>query len=69
MLMALHLNEAGGGLLAQIFQHEMDHLEGILFIDHAENIHDYKRKPATEDAGESEDNEEVEEAEQESLSI
>jgi peptide deformylase len=25
----------GGGLLAQIFQHEMDHLEGMLFIDHA----------------------------------
>jgi peptide deformylase len=28
----------GGGLLAQIFQHEMDHLDGILFIDHAKNI-------------------------------
>jgi peptide deformylase len=26
------------GLIAQIFQHECDHLEGILFIDHAENI-------------------------------
>lgn len=26
------------GLLAQIFQHETDHLKGILFIDHAENI-------------------------------
>lgn len=25
----------GGGLLAQIFQHETDHLNGILFIDHA----------------------------------
>jgi peptide deformylase len=25
----------GGGLLAQIFQHETDHLDGILFIDHA----------------------------------
>lgn len=24
-----------GGLLAQIFQHEVDHLNGILFIDHA----------------------------------
>jgi peptide deformylase len=29
----------GSGLLAQIFQHEMDHLNGILFIDKAENIH------------------------------
>ncbi len=26
------------GLLAQIFQHETDHLNGILFIDHAKNI-------------------------------
>lgn len=31
--------ERGGtNLVAQIFQHEMDHLEGILFIDKAENI-------------------------------
>jgi peptide deformylase len=29
-----------GGLLAQIFQHEIDHLEGILFIDKAENLRD-----------------------------
>ena len=28
----------GGGLLAQIFQHETDHLDGILFIDHAINL-------------------------------
>jgi len=27
-----------GGLLAQIFQHEMDHLDGTLFIDTAKNI-------------------------------
>jgi len=26
------------GLLAQIFQHETDHLKGILFIDHAKDI-------------------------------
>ena len=30
------------GLLAQIFQHEMDHLDGVLFIDKAENIKEYK---------------------------
>jgi peptide deformylase len=29
---------SGTGLLAQIFQHEIDHLNGILFIDHADNI-------------------------------
>ena len=28
----------GGGLLAQIFEHEIDHLNGVLFIDHAENL-------------------------------
>lgn len=27
-----------GGLLARIFQHEIDHLDGILFIDKATNI-------------------------------
>ncbi len=28
----------GTGLLAQIFQHETDHLDGILFIDKAKNV-------------------------------
>lgn len=28
----------GSGLIAQIFQHEIDHLEGILFIDKAKNL-------------------------------
>jgi len=27
-----------GGLLAQIFQHEIDHLDGILFTDKAKNL-------------------------------
>ena len=27
-----------GGLLAQIFQHETDHLDGILFTDKARNL-------------------------------
>jgi peptide deformylase len=30
----------GRGLMAQIFQHETDHLNGILFIDTAKNIED-----------------------------
>ena len=34
----------GSGLLSKIFQHEMDHLNGILFIDKAENIHDHDKK-------------------------
>lgn len=28
----------GSGLIAQIFQHEIDHLDGILFIDKAEDL-------------------------------
>lgn len=45
------LNEEGveftynaSGLIAQIFQHETDHLNGILFIDHAKNIKDEAEK-------------------------
>lgn len=30
----------GRGLLAQIFQHEIDHLNGILFIDTAKDVED-----------------------------
>jgi peptide deformylase len=30
----------GSGLLAHIFQHETDHLDGILFIDKAKDLHD-----------------------------
>lgn len=32
----------GGGILAQIFQHETDHLNGILFIDHATDLVEIK---------------------------
>lgn len=32
----------GTGLLAQIFQHEIDHLDGILFIDKAKNVRELK---------------------------
>ncbi len=35
-----HFELAGTGLLAEIFQHEIDHLNGILFIDTALNIKD-----------------------------
>lgn len=28
----------GGGILAQAFQHEIEHLNGILFIDHATDL-------------------------------
>lgn len=29
---------SGGGIMAQIFEHEIDHLNGTLFIDHAERL-------------------------------
>ncbi|OGI58406.1 hypothetical protein A3F19_01510 [Candidatus Nomurabacteria bacterium RIFCSPHIGHO2_12_FULL_37_29] len=32
------ITRGASGLLAQIFQHEVDHLNGILFIDHAKDI-------------------------------
>lgn len=35
-----HFERGAGGLMAQIFEHETDHLNGILFIDHAEHIVD-----------------------------
>jgi peptide deformylase len=31
-------SRGGSGLLAQIFQHETDHLDGILFVDKADNL-------------------------------
>jgi peptide deformylase len=30
----------GSGLIAHIFQHENDHLDGVLFIDKAKDLHD-----------------------------
>ena len=33
-----HFTRGAGGLMAQIFEHEIDHLNGILFIDHAEHL-------------------------------
>ena len=32
----------GSGLLAEIFQHEIDHLDGILFVDKAKNLREIK---------------------------
>ncbi|MBP6881248.1 MAG: peptide deformylase [Candidatus Pacebacteria bacterium] len=36
-----------GGLLAQIIQHECDHLDGTLYIDRAEQVWDKEDKPAS----------------------
>lgn len=37
-----------GGLLAQIFQHEVDHLNGILFINKAKNVEEILPEKAPE---------------------
>jgi len=34
----------GSGLISQVFQHEIDHLNGILFIDKARNLHEIDPK-------------------------
>ncbi|MEK7213773.1 MAG: peptide deformylase [Patescibacteria group bacterium] len=34
------IERGASGLLAQVFQHEIDHLEGILFTDKARDVHD-----------------------------
>lgn len=40
----------GSGLVAQAFQHEVDHLDGILFTDKAENVRDLPpQQQSTED--------------------
>lgn len=36
---------SGSGLMAQIFQHEIDHLDGTLFIEKATGIKEYKPEP------------------------
>ncbi len=48
--------EADGGLLASVIQHENDHLDGVLFIDHCQNRFDvdeqlekYELPPVQED--------------------
>lgn len=38
----------GNGLLAHIFQHETDHLDGILFIDHGFDLEEYTEEEVKE---------------------
>lgn len=38
----------GSGLLAHIFQHETDHLDGILFIDHGYDLEEYTEEEIRE---------------------
>ncbi len=35
-----HFTRGGGSILAQIFQHEIDHLNGALFIDYAKDLYE-----------------------------
>jgi peptide deformylase len=34
-------SRSGSGVIAQIFQHETDHLDGVLFIEKAKNLREY----------------------------
>ncbi|XKT74327.1 MAG: peptide deformylase [Patescibacteria group bacterium UBA2163] len=45
----------GSGLIAEIYEHEIEHLDGILFIDKAVNLREEIKKPTDND--EEEDNE------------
>jgi len=40
----LPFSRGASGLLAQIFQHEIDHLEGVLFIDKAQDLIEVRPK-------------------------
>lgn len=46
----------GSGLLAQIFQHETDHLNGVLFIDTARNLEEVTKEEQTRMKEENEKN-------------
>ena len=48
------LNVGASGLLAQIFQHEIDHLNGILFTDKAESVKDMPPDSAKASSGKPE---------------
>lgn len=52
--------QGASGFLAHIFQHEIDHLNGILFIDKARDIQEFDPHEATEDeaTGDSPDTDE-----------
>jgi peptide deformylase len=39
-----YFERGGGGILAQVFQHETDHLNGILFIDEALETYDVSQE-------------------------
>lgn len=38
------------GLLARVFQHEVDHLNGVLFIDKAKRVHELETRSASEES-------------------
>jgi len=43
---AKKFQRGASGLLAQIFQHEIDHLDGVLFIDKAKDLIEYRPETA-----------------------
>jgi len=49
------ITEEAYGLRAQIFQHETDHLNGILFTDHAKDLYTYEPEDSDEDVNKNSD--------------
>ncbi len=47
------VERGASGLLAQIFQHEVDHLNGILFIDTANDVQDIPPEELTREEGDA----------------
>ncbi len=43
-LKGIRFERGASGLVAQIFQHECDHLDGVLYIDNAEEVFEAKKK-------------------------
>lgn len=51
----------GSGLVAEIFEHEIEHLDGVLFIDKAVNLREEIKKPVHEEEDENESTSETHE--------
>jgi len=49
----------GDGLLAQAFQHELDHLDGVLYVDRVQNPADFWRLAREEQEEEIEEEQEI----------
>lgn len=49
----------GQGLLAHIFQHEIDHLDGVLFVDHGFDLEEFTEEEVKEAARKSKEDSDI----------